>query len=108
MTDNAAVPEIPMFAAVAAISPIALEAVKRIDALFDIERGINGLSADERLRVLQDQSARLFAVLEALRAAVDNRCQVTGPPPRLRAFPRRSLLAILISKPTKAWDDLPQ
>ncbi len=27
-----------------AISPIALEAVKRIDALFDIERSINGLS----------------------------------------------------------------
>ena len=33
-----------------AISQIALEAVKRIDALFDIERGINGLSAEERLR----------------------------------------------------------
>lgn len=32
----------------AAISPIALEAVKRIDALFDIERGINGQSADLR------------------------------------------------------------
>ena len=30
-----------------AISPIALEAVKRIDALFDIEREINGLTADE-------------------------------------------------------------
>ena len=34
-----------------AISPIALEAVKRIDALFDIERGINGKGAEERLRV---------------------------------------------------------
>ena len=33
----------------AAISPIALEAVKRIDAIFDIERDINGLTADERL-----------------------------------------------------------
>ena len=41
----------------AAISPIALEAVKRIDALFDIERGINGQSAEERLRVRQEQSA---------------------------------------------------
>ena len=30
------------------ISPIALEAVKRIDALFEIEREINGLDADER------------------------------------------------------------
>ena len=49
----------------AAISPIALEAVKRIDALFDIERGINGLSAEERLRVRQEQSAPLLAALEA-------------------------------------------
>jgi transposase len=49
----------------AAISPIALEAVKRIDALFDIERGINGLSAEERLRVRQEQSAPLLALLEA-------------------------------------------
>ena len=39
-----------------AISPVALEAVKRIDALFDIERTINGLSAEERLRVRQEQS----------------------------------------------------
>lgn len=37
-----------------AISPIALEAVKRIDAVFDIERAINGQMADERLRVRQE------------------------------------------------------
>lgn len=49
----------------AAISPIALEAVKRIDTLFDIERGINGQSADERLRVRREQSAPLMAVLES-------------------------------------------
>jgi transposase len=49
----------------AAISPIALEAVKRIDALFDIERGINGQSAEERLRVRREQSAPLVAALEA-------------------------------------------
>jgi transposase len=49
----------------AAISPVALEAVKRIDALFDIERGINGLSADERLRVRQKDSAPLVTALEA-------------------------------------------
>jgi len=49
----------------AAISPIALEAVKRIDALFDIERGINGQSAEERLRVRREQSAPLLAELEA-------------------------------------------
>ena len=33
------------------ISPIALDAVKRIDAIFDIEREINGLSDQERLEV---------------------------------------------------------
>jgi transposase len=48
----------------AAISPIALEAVKRIDALFDIERGINGQSTEARRRVRQEQSAPLLATLE--------------------------------------------
>ena len=48
-----------------AISPIALEAVKRIDALFDIERAINGLGAEERLRVRQGQSAPIVATFEA-------------------------------------------
>src|SRR3974377_19681 len=48
-----------------AISPIALEAVKRIDVLFDIERGINGLSAEERWRVRQETRASLLAALEA-------------------------------------------
>jgi transposase len=47
------------------ISPIALEAVQRIDALFDIERGINGLSADHRLGIRQAQSAPRVAALEA-------------------------------------------
>jgi transposase len=47
-----------------AISPIALESVKRIDTLFDIERDINGLSAEERLRIRQEQSAPLVAELE--------------------------------------------
>jgi len=46
------------------ISPIALEAVKRIDAIFDIERDINGLSADERLRVRREVSSPLVAELE--------------------------------------------
>ncbi len=42
------------------ISPIALEAVKRFDALFEIERQINGLSAAERLVVRQEKSKPLF------------------------------------------------
>jgi transposase len=47
-----------------AISPIALETVKRIDVLFDIERGINGDSAEERLRVRREQSGPVVAALE--------------------------------------------
>jgi hypothetical protein len=49
----------------AAISPVALEAVSRINALFDIERGINGLSVEERLRMRQEQSAPRLVALEA-------------------------------------------
>jgi transposase len=46
------------------ISPMALEAVKRIDAIFDVERDINGKNADERLRVRREISAPLVAALE--------------------------------------------
>ncbi len=49
----------------AVISPIALEAVKRIDALFAIERGLNGLPAAERLDGRRLESAPLVAELEA-------------------------------------------
>ena len=49
----------------AAISPIALEAVKRIDAVFAIERAINGLASDERLAVRHDKSMPLLTDLEA-------------------------------------------
>lgn len=48
-----------------AISPIALEAVRRIDQLFEIERKIHGSSAAERLRVRQDRSAPLLSDFEA-------------------------------------------
>ena len=46
------------------ISPIAFEAVKRIDLLFDIERDINGLAAKQRLAVRAERSAPLVAKLE--------------------------------------------
>jgi transposase len=51
--------------ATAVISPIALEAVRRIDALFAIERDINGQSADRRRAVRQEFSAPLVAGLES-------------------------------------------
>src|SRR6202521_5001663 len=41
------------------LSPIAVEIVRRIDALFEIERSINGKSANERLAVRRDKSRPL-------------------------------------------------
>ena len=65
------------------ISPIALEAVRRIDALFDIERSINGQSAEERLQVRKERSAPLLAALEAWlreqRARLSNSSVVAKP-----------------------------
>jgi transposase len=49
----------------AVVSPLALEAVRRIDALFDIERTINGHGADQRKAVRQQRSAPLVADLKA-------------------------------------------
>ena len=49
----------------AVISPVALEAVRRIDALFEIERSINGQSAERRRAVRQELSAPLVADLES-------------------------------------------
>jgi transposase len=44
----------------ATIFPIALEAVKRLDALFEIERAINGCSPAERLAARREHSAPLM------------------------------------------------
>jgi len=48
----------------AVIAPLAFAAVKRIDAIFDIERDINGRSIDERLAVRRAQAAPLVSDLE--------------------------------------------
>jgi transposase len=47
------------------ISPLALGAVQRIDALFEIEQSINGQSAEQRLAVRQELSAPLVVNLES-------------------------------------------
>jgi hypothetical protein len=47
------------------LSPIALEAVRRIDALFEIERAINALDADRRKAARGELSAPLVADLHA-------------------------------------------
>jgi transposase len=48
----------------AVIAPLAFEAVKRIDAIFDIEREINGRSIDERLAVRRERVMPLVSELE--------------------------------------------
>ena len=51
-------------------APLAAEAVRRIDAIFDVERSINGLPAEQRLAIRQSHVAPLVADLEAwMRAA---------------------------------------
>src|SRR5580698_5274508 len=47
-----------------ALSPIAIEVVRRIDALFDIERTINGKPAVERRVVRQERSKPLVEALQ--------------------------------------------
>jgi len=51
------------------VSPIALEAVTRIDAVFDLERTINGLPAAERLAVRKEDVAPMVDDLHAWMAA---------------------------------------
>ena len=67
----------------APVSPIALEAVRRIDALFEIERSINGLPADRRLAVRRERAAPLVAALEAWmreeRRKLSRHSDVAGP-----------------------------
>ena len=46
-------------------APLAAEAVRRIDAIFDAERTINGLPADQRLDVRKERIAPLVEALEA-------------------------------------------
>lgn len=46
-------------------APIAVEAVRRIDVIFDAERVINGLPAEQRLAVRQEHIAPLVADLES-------------------------------------------
>jgi transposase len=49
----------------AVISPLALEAVRRFDGLFEIERTINGQSTERRKAVRQELSEPVVADLES-------------------------------------------
>ena len=74
------------------IYPIALEAVQRIDKLFDIERGINGLPAEERLVSRKEHSAPLMSELRAWLSE------------QLRKLSRNHDLAKAINYMLRRWD----
>ena len=71
-------------------APIAIEAVKRIDALFAIEREINGLNPAQRLAVRNERSRPLVIALETWlreqRAKVSGQAKI-GQAHRLQPHP---------------------
>jgi transposase len=66
------------------ISPIALEAVQRIDRIFEVERGMNGKPAAERHNARADLAAPLVADLEAWMR--DNRAKLSRHDPVAKAM----------------------
>jgi transposase len=78
--------------ATAPVSPIALQAVRRIDALFEIERSINGLPADRRLAVRRQRGAPLVGALQAWMRE------------ERRKLSRHSDVAIAMDYMLKRWD----
>ena len=70
----------------AIISPLAFEAVTRIDALFDVEREINRLNAEGRLTVRAKRSASLLAELEAWLRAERARLSRHAPVAKARDY----------------------
>ena len=70
--------------AAAVISPMALEAVQRIDRIFEIERGINATSANERCDARASLAAPLIAELETWMR--DNRAKLSRHDPVAKAI----------------------
>ena len=86
-------------------APLAIEAVRRIDAIFDVERSINGLPAEQRRAVRQEQIAVLVDDLREL----DARCAQQDVAPRRRGEGDRlhaQALGCLQPVPRR-WEDLP-
>ena len=69
---------------VAVIAPLALEAVRRMDELFAIEREMNGRPAAERLAVRSQRSAPIVAALEDWMRA--ERARLPGAAPVAKAM----------------------
>jgi transposase len=67
-------------------SPIAIEATKRIDALFAIEHEINGQLAERRRAVRQERSAPLVAELESFMRAAYAKLSPKSDPAKAIAY----------------------
>ena len=84
------------------LSPIAIEAVRRIDAMFDIERSINGKSAEERAPFGRNEQAARGACRAGCASNAAKCREVTpGQGDRLHA----EALACLPPVPRR-WEDL--
>jgi transposase len=68
----------------ATISPMALEAVQRIDRIFELERGINGKATTERREVRTELATPLVADLEVWMR--DNRAKLSRHDPVAKAM----------------------
>jgi transposase len=64
------------------LSPIAVEVVRRIDALFEIERSINGRSAEERVQARQSLSRPLVETFKSMCGNSSPSCPVGTTWPR--------------------------
>jgi transposase len=89
---------------VSVISPLALEAVRRIDALFAIERSINGQSAERRRQVRHESSAPLVADLE--RWLREERPKLSRGNDLAKAMDAQALAGL--HPLSRRWADLPQ
>lgn len=77
------------------VYPLAVEAVKRIDALFDIERAINGLLPAQRHAVRQERSAPLVILHPVPRRWADLPIQQCSRASPARHRSRKKVLAVL-------------
>ena len=62
-------------------APLAIEAVRRIDAIFAIEREINGATAEQRLASRNERVKPLVSELEAWKRAERARLSISSRRP---------------------------
>lgn len=87
------------------VYPLAVEAVKRIDAPFDIERAINGLSPAQRHAVRQERSAPLLTELE--RWMIETRDKALARTRPEQGLQLHAAPLVILHPVPRRWADLP-